>query len=113
MVVHSSSVFEPTPASADACGEVTGCNVSCQEVSRCGTRGGSPGMYIAFASAKANKAESALALKHRGDVTRNPKQGYQRPQNRTRVCVRHKHLKKVYGISSFFSRSQPYSQMLL
>ena len=42
---------------------------------------------------KANKAESTLALKPRGDVTRNPKQGYQWPQKRTCVCVRQK-LKK-------------------
>ena len=44
-------------------------------------------MYITFASAqKANKAEPTLALKPRGDITRNPKQGYQWPQKRT--CVR-------------------------
>ena len=35
-----------------------------------------------------NKAEPTLALKPRGDVTRNPKQGYQWPQNRTCECVR-------------------------
>ena len=29
---------------------------------------------------KANKAEPTVALKHRGDVTRNPKQDYQWPQ---------------------------------
>ena len=34
---------------------------------------------------KANKAEPTLALKPRGDVTGNPKQGYQWPQKRT--CV--------------------------
>ena len=37
---------------------------------------------------KANKAEPTLALKPRGDVTRNPKQGYQWPQKWT--CVRQK-----------------------
>ena len=36
-----------------------------------------------------NKAEPTLALKPRGDVTSNPKQGYQWPQNR--ICVRQKH----------------------
>ena len=40
----------------------------------------------------ANKAEPTLALKPRGDVTRNPKQGYQWPQNRTCECVRQKKL---------------------
>ena len=34
-------------------------------------------IYITFTSAKqANKAEPTRALKPRGDVTRNPKQGY-------------------------------------
>ena len=52
-------------------------------------RGESWGMCITFASAKiANKAEPTLALKPRGDVTRNPKQGYQWPPKRT--CVRQK-----------------------
>ena len=32
-------------------------------------------MYITFASAKVDKAEPTLALKPRGDVTRNSKQG--------------------------------------
>ena len=34
---------------------------------------------------KANKAEPTLALSPRGDITRNPKQGYQWPQKLT--CV--------------------------
>ena len=64
-----------------------------QEVSKCSTRGEFWGMYITFASARiANKAEPTLALKPRGDITRNPKQGYQWPQKRT--CVRQKLLKK-------------------
>ena len=84
---------EPGPTSADACGEVTGCVPGRQEVGKCSTRDESWGMYITFASAKiANKAEPTLALKPRGDVTRNPKQGYQWPQKRT--CVRQKLLKK-------------------
>ena len=44
-------------------------------------------MYITFASTKqATKAEPAMALKPRGEITKNPKQGYQWPQNRTHVC---------------------------
>ena len=59
---------EPSPTSADACGEVTGCTASCQEVSTCSTRGGSQGIYITFASTKqVNKTEPTLALKHRVD----------------------------------------------
>ena len=38
----------------------------------------------------ANKAEPTLALKPRGDITRNPKQGCQWPQNRTCECVQQK-----------------------
>ena len=37
---------------------------------------------------------STLALKTRRDITRNPIQGYQWPQNRTCVCVDQKYLKK-------------------
>ena len=47
----------------------------------CSTRDGSQGMYITFASAMGIRQPS-LALKPKGDVTRNPKQGYQWPQNR-------------------------------
>ena len=43
---------DPSPYSADASGEVTGSAVSCQEVSRCSTIGGSLGMYIIFAPTK-------------------------------------------------------------
>ena len=69
---------------ADACGEVTGHAAGHQEVGMCSTRDGSWGMYItfAFAKKKANKAEPTLALKPRGDVTRNPKQGYLWPPKR-------------------------------
>ena len=59
----------------------------CQEVSKCSNRGGSWGMYITFASAMQIR-QPTLALKPRGDVTRNPKQGYQWPQKWT--CVRQK-----------------------
>ena len=61
----------------------------------CSTTGRSQGMYITFASEKkVNKAEPSLALKPRGEVTRNPKQGYQwRPK---KTCVSRK-LKKKEG----------------
>ena len=41
-----------------------------------------------------NKAEPSLVLKPRGDITRNPKQGYRWPQNRT-YGVRQKRLFSV------------------
>ena len=43
--------------------------------------------------AKGNKAESTLALKPRGDVTRNPKWSTSRRQNNTQLSVCQKHLK--------------------
>ena len=79
---------EPTPTSADACGEGTDCDAGCQKVSRCSNRGRSWEIYITFASAKqANKAEPTLVLKPREEVTRNPKQGYQWPRNKTHVST--------------------------
>ena len=44
---------------------------------------------------KVKKTEPTLALKPRVEVTRNPKQGYQWPQNRTCECVRQKELLKI------------------
>ena len=59
------------------CKEVTSWDAGHQEIGRYSTRGGSWGMYIMYTSAKVNKAEPTLALKPRGEITRNPKQGYQ------------------------------------
>ena len=73
-----------------------------QKVGKCSTRGESWGMYVTFASAKiANKAEPTLALKPRGDVTRNPKQGYQWPQKRTCDGQKTKKQKNIQGHLSF------------
>ena len=61
----------------------------------CNTWGGSQEMYIHYIClCNANKAELTLALKPRGDVTRNPKQGCQWPQNRTCEYVWQKYFKK-------------------
>ena len=73
-----------------------------QEVGKCSTRAESWGMYITFASAKkiANKAEPTLALKPRGDVTRNPKQGYQWPQKKGHVSAKNfKKKQKLINLS--------------
>ena len=69
---------KPIPNSADACGEVTGCNAGCQEVNTCSTRGGYQGMCITFTFAKkVNKTELTLALNPREEIqhrgTRVPK----------------------------------------
>ena len=57
---------------------------------------------------KVNKAEPTLALKQRSDITRNPKQGYQWPQNRTCIFVRRKHK----NILNSFLYILPYSARL-
>ena len=44
---------------------------------------------------KSNKAEPTLALKPRGDVTRNPKHGYQWPTKKD-MCPPKTFLKKLY-----------------
>ena len=80
VIVCSNPSPKPSPIYVDAFEEVTDCDSSYQEVGRCCTRDGSRRMFITFASLKVNKAGPTLALKLRGDVTRNPKQGYQRPQ---------------------------------
>ena len=75
-----------------------------QEVGKCSTRGESWGMYITFASAKiANKAEPTLALKPRGDVTRNPKQGVPVPQKKGHVSAKYfkKKNKKNFSQKSY------------
>ena len=48
---------EPSPISADACGEVTGCTVGCREVGMCSTRSESQGTYNVRLLLSANKAE--------------------------------------------------------
>ena len=73
--------------SATVCGDRDWLCAGCQEVSKCSTRGGSWGMYIMFASAMQIR-QPTLALKPRGDVTGNQKQGYQWPQKWT--CVHQK-----------------------
>ena len=80
--------------SATVCGDRTGCDAGRQEVGTCNTRGGSQGMYNISPLQKANKAEPTLALKPRGDVPRNPKQGYQWSQNRTCVSAKNFFLKR-------------------
>ena len=61
----------------------------------CSTRGGSQGMYIMFASAMQIR-QPTLALKTRGDITRNPKQEYQWPPKRTIVRQKYKNRSVTY-----------------
>ena len=55
-------------------------------------------MYITFTSKKANKAEPTLALKPRGDVTRNPKQAPQKGHVYAKI--------KIYIYTVVYSCSQ-------
>ena len=58
-----------------------GRHAGCQEVGRCHTRGESEDSV----EARKRASDSTLALKPRADVTRSPKQGYQRPYKKD-VC---------------------------
>ena len=77
-----------SPTSADACGEVTGCAPAAKGSACVAPEVDLRECILHLFLQKANKAEATLALKPRGDVNRNPKQGYQWPQNRTCLCVR-------------------------
>ena len=81
--------------SATVCGDRTGGDAGCQEVGMCSARGGSQECTLHLPLQKVNKAESTLALKPRGDITRNPKQWYQWSQKRTCVSAKNFLKKKV------------------
>ena len=71
---------ESSPTSAQKCGEVTSCVLAAKR-SACVAPEVDLGECILHSLLQeANKAEHTLTLKHRGDITRNPKQGYQWPQ---------------------------------
>ena len=72
---------KPSPTSVHACGEMTGCILATKRLAHVAPEVNLRECNITFARLlqKVNKAEPTLALKPRGDVTRNPKQGYQWP----------------------------------
>ena len=74
-------------------GKVTGCFAGYTHQQRCHTRGESQERISHTPPQSSNKTEPTLALKPRGDITRSPKQGYQRPQKWT--CVQQRILKKT------------------
>ena len=87
-----------------ACGEVTSCDARGQHMYSCSIRDGSQGnVHYICVRKKVYKAEPTLALKPRGDVTRNLKQGYHWPPKRTRV--RQKLFKKN---NEHFTRKVPH-----
>ena len=57
-----------------------GGKLASKEVSRCNTRDEIQTVHYVCLT-KVSKAEPPVALDPRGDVTRNPKQGYQWPMN--------------------------------
>ena len=79
---------EPSPTSAHACREVTGRAPAAKRSACVAPEVDLGECTFHLPLQKANKAEPTLALKPRGDVTRNTKQGYQWPPKRT--CVRQK-----------------------
>ena len=97
MVAHSSSdLGEPSPTSADACGEVTGCVPAAKRLACVVPEVDLGECALHLPLQKANKGEPTLVLQtNRRDLSsrRFQKQGYQWPQKRT--CVRQKLKKKV------------------
>ena len=79
--------------SATVCGDRTGCAPATKRLAGVAPEVDLRECTLHSPPQKANKAEPTLALNPRGDVTRNPKQGYQWPQKR--MCVRQKLFKKT------------------
>ena len=74
--------------SATVCGDRTGCTPATKRSVSVAPEVDLGECTLYSPPLKANKAEATLALKPRGDVTRNPKQGYQWPQKRTCVSAK-------------------------
>ena len=68
---------EPSPTSAHACREVTGCMPAAKRSACVAPEVDLRECTLHSPPQKVNKAKPTLALKPGGDVTRNPKQGYQ------------------------------------
>ena len=75
--------YKPSPTSAHACGEVTSCTPSTKRSTCVASEVDLRECTLHAPLQKVNNAEPTLALKPRGDVTRNPKQGYQWPPQKT------------------------------
>ena len=71
---------KPSPTSTHACGEVTGCAPVTKRPACVAPEVDSGNAHYTGLHKKVNKAEPTLALKPRGDVTRNPKRGTSGPQ---------------------------------
>ena len=92
MAARSSSVRvipkQVPPLHMYICGEVTGCAPATKRSARVTQEVDLRECTLHSPLQKGNKAEPTLALKPRGDITRNPQQGYLWLQKRT--CVRPK-----------------------
>ena len=80
--------FEPSLTSAHAYREMTDCVLASKRLASVAPEVDLRNVHYICHPKNVNKAEPTLALKPRGDITRNPKQGYQWRQKRT--CVRQK-----------------------
>ena len=89
---ESTSLNPGNLTSATVCGDRTGCTPAAKRSASVAPEVDLGECTLHLPLQKANKAEPTLVLNPRGDVTRNPKQGYQWPQKRT--CVSAKNFKK-------------------
>ena len=91
---ESTSLNPSNLNSATVCGDRMGCMLATKRLASVAPEVDLGECTLHLPLQKANKAEPTLALNPRGDVTRNPKKGYQWPQKRT--CVRQKLKKKSF-----------------
>ena len=102
---------EPSPTYAHACGEVTSCAPAAKRSACVAPEVDLGECTLHSPPQKVNKAQPNLALKPRGDVTRNPKHGYQWPQKRT--CGSQKlYKKKIYIYMNMFQNIRVESHCL-
>ena len=88
--------------SAPVCGDRTGCAPATKRSASVAPEVDLGECTLHSPPQKGNKAEPTLALNPRGDITRNPKQGYQWPPKRTYVSA--KNFFKIYLVHIFFSK---------
>ena len=74
--------------SATVCGDRTGCALATKRLENVAPEVDLGECTLHLPPQKVNKAKPTLALNPRGDITRNPKQGYQWPQKRTCVSAK-------------------------
>ena len=82
---ESTNSYPGNLTSATVCGDRTDCALAAKRLASVAPKVDLEECTLHSPLQKANKAEPTLALNPRGDITRNPKQGYQWPQ-KGHVC---------------------------